>query len=303
MYGRLYAYYSYSDRVGCTRDFDYVCSENTLEGLSPVVSMAERGSNSGSGEVDVAARSLEGSPTETTSARTSGDVGSGVDSATDETKTDSLEAEFTISHANLPLTEVTERRSAVSVSIKHVTPTEDARLLVFSVHGESLDGFDRSLAVDHTVSNRLLIAGSCGSRIYRVELADHAVSVRPRLVEAGGHATTVEIREGNWDISAQFVAREALSDFRRYCAGEEISFRLHKLCLVDEEGNREGGGLTPNQRKTLQRAYRSGYFEVPRGVTQTELAELLDVSPSAVSQRVRRAIDRLVAQQTWSGDE
>jgi predicted DNA binding protein len=184
-----------------------------------------------------------------------------------------------------------------------VTPTEDARLLVFSVRGERLDGFDRSITEDHTVSNPLVIAGSSGRRIYRVELTDNAVSVRPRLVEAGGHATTVEIREGNWDISAQFAARETLSNFRRYCAGEAISFRLHKLCLVDEEGNREGGRLTPNQRETLQSAYRAGYFEVPRGITQTELAELLDVSPSAVSQRVRRAIDRLVAQQTWSGDE
>lgn len=254
MYGSLYVYYSYSDHVDWTFNFDYVWSENSFERFSPVVSMAESGSNAGGSEVDVAASSCERNPTETTSARTSADVGSGVDSATDETKTDSLEAEFTISHANLPLTDVTEQRSTVSVRIKHVTPTEDARLLVFSVRGERLDGFDRSITEDHTVSNPLVIAGSSGRRIYRVELTDNAVSVRPRLVEAGGHATTVEIREGSWDISAQFAARETLSNFRRYCAGEAISFRLHKLCLVDEEGNREGGGLSPSQRETLQSA-------------------------------------------------
>jgi len=35
---------------------------------------------------------------------------------------------------------------------------------------------------------------------------------------------------------------------------------------------------------------------VPRGVTQEELARQLDISPSAVSQRIRRATNQLLAE-------
>ncbi|MFB6224144.1 MAG: helix-turn-helix domain-containing protein, partial [Haloarcula sp.] len=51
---------------------------------------------------------------------------------------------------------------------------------------------------------------------------------------------------------------------------------------------------TAEQQAALAAAHSEGYFEVPRGISQAELAKKLDISPSAVSQRIRRGMDQII---------
>ena len=52
--------------------------------------------------------------------------------------------------------------------------------------------------------------------------------------------------------------------------------------------------LTAKQRKTLELALDAGYYERPREVDLTYLASELDISKSAVSQRLRTAEMKLI---------
>lgn len=52
--------------------------------------------------------------------------------------------------------------------------------------------------------------------------------------------------------------------------------------------------LTAKQRRTLELALEAGYYERPREADLTYLAEELDISKSAVSQRLRTAETKLV---------
>lgn len=54
------------------------------------------------------------------------------------------------------------------------------------------------------------------------------------------------------------------------------------------------GKLTADQLLALEVAYRMGYFRVPQEATGTEVAERLETSQSAVSERLRRAEQRLL---------
>ena len=54
------------------------------------------------------------------------------------------------------------------------------------------------------------------------------------------------------------------------------------------------GVLTDKQRRTLELALREGYYERPRESNLTDLAEQLDLSKSAVSQRLRTAERKLI---------
>lgn len=54
------------------------------------------------------------------------------------------------------------------------------------------------------------------------------------------------------------------------------------------------GILTDKQRQTLELALEEGYYERPREVSLSELADRLDISKSAVSQRIRTAEIKLV---------
>ncbi len=53
-------------------------------------------------------------------------------------------------------------------------------------------------------------------------------------------------------------------------------------------------GLTPVQRETLLLAVDRGYYAIPRECTTLELAEELDISDQAVTERLRRAIVTVV---------
>lgn len=52
--------------------------------------------------------------------------------------------------------------------------------------------------------------------------------------------------------------------------------------------------LTDKQRRTLTLALEEGYYDRPRDATLADLADHLDVSKSAVSQRIRMAEIKLV---------
>lgn len=51
--------------------------------------------------------------------------------------------------------------------------------------------------------------------------------------------------------------------------------------------------LTETERRTLETAFRQGFFETPRNVTLAEIGEELDVSGPAVSKNLRRAQRKL----------
>ena len=53
-------------------------------------------------------------------------------------------------------------------------------------------------------------------------------------------------------------------------------------------------GVTDKQRKALTRAFESGYYDIPRGVTTEELATDLGISHQALSERFRRAHKGLI---------
>jgi predicted DNA binding protein len=88
--------------------------------------------------------------------------------------------------------------------------------------------------------------------------------------------------------------RAALTVFREECRDRGVSFRVREL----RESNSDDDAayfLTDQQHETLLLAYYAGYYDIPRGVSQGDLASQLDISTSAVSQRLRRAVAELIA--------
>ncbi len=71
-----------------------------------------------------------------------------------------------------------------------------------------------------------------------------------------------------------------------------VGFSLERP--FDPAGPGTGVGLSAEQRHALVAAYEAGYFEVPRGVTQSELAGRLGIGGSALPKRLRRGTARLI---------
>ena len=93
--------------------------------------------------------------------------------------------------------------------------------------------------------------------------------------------TPFEVRDGwvEWTISC---AREKVRDLLSSFDNEEIP---HRLVSTRGLSNRL---LTPRQRFVFDTAMQEGYYDVPRRITLTLLADVLDVAKSTLSAQLQR---------------
>jgi predicted DNA binding protein len=87
-------------------------------------------------------------------------------------------------------------------------------------------------------------------------------------------------------------SRERLRDLNRQCEAADVAVDF--LSDLETADAPNATTLSSEQRQLPVAAKRLGYFEVPRGASQRELAERFDVTPSAISQQLRSAIDGLI---------
>lgn len=93
-----------------------------------------------------------------------------------------------------------------------------------------------------------------------------------------------------WTVRTRFPDRETLVEFRKECEDREIGFSLRTLSRADECPEQSAERLTEAQRLLLMAALEEGYFDVPRGITLSELADRFDISDQAASERLRRGL-------------
>lgn len=105
-------------------------------------------------------------------------------------------------------------------------------------------------------------------------------------VRSGAVIAVVTIRD-------RAVLRNLLSDLRAVDARVSIEW-LVRAGGTDSTAEIDISHITTKQRETLETALEAGYYETPRETSLTELAEVLSISESAVSQRLNAAETKLV---------
>lgn len=197
-------------------------------------------------------------------------------------------------HDELPLVPTIENHADLTLRYEYESATDNRQLLFISAFCDDEDALERSLDVDPTISNPTRIATFADRTIYRVEV-DTDLEIVPDQCGADGlFVFTVTSGSGGWIVRGHLPDRDALSAFRACCRDRGISFRVTQLYDSSSSDDRTYF-LTEQQRELLMMAYYAGYFEVPRTITQDDLADRLEISDSAVSQRIRRAISELIA--------
>lgn len=203
-------------------------------------------------------------------------------------------AELALSSPTLVMTPTIEANPSARVCIQFQPAMDPERRRFFVlVEGGDFDAFDDALADDYTVAEPTVLAEQDGVRMYRLGLSEDVIAVTPTVTELGGMVLEMYSTGGLWLVKLQVPDRDALAAFREFCLDSGIEYQLERLYRT-EPTRSDDHGLTDRQRRTLLTAAREGYFDVPRSISQAELAENLGVSDSAVSQRVRRAVAALI---------
>ncbi len=187
------------------------------------------------------------------------------------------------------------RTPDVTVEPDYWTTIEPGLTVVFiSVYAceDDFEAFESAIETDPTVFDPVCVDRYPDRRIYRVAVTDRTVRIVSKTAELGGRLLEWRSTRDGWLVQLRFPDRDALVAFNDFCRDRDISVSVEHLRVSDDE---DDGviALTDKQQELLAVAYEEGYFDVPRGISQDELADRLEVSKSAISQRLRRAIGAL----------
>lgn len=198
-------------------------------------------------------------------------------------------------HEDLILRPSLCRTPEITIEPEYWTSAETGRRrLFFTAYGTAFDGFETALEIDPTVADPVLVDRYTDRRVYRVALTDRAITLVDATADVGGRLLSCSSSRDGWQFQLRFPSRDALVAFNTYCRDQDVSVTVDQLRLAGKESN-SVVSLTEKQQELLAVAYEEGYFDVPRRISQNELAERLEISKSAVSQRLRRAIAELCA--------
>jgi predicted DNA binding protein len=206
----------------------------------------------------------------------------------------SVLTEFTVPAEEFILYETLEEISETYVEIERVVANSEYVTPYFWASGGSFEQFECALEDDITVESITLLEDHDSERFYRVSWRQrtgtigHAVSqLKASILEATS--------DGNdWNLKLLFPRESSLTEFHDYCSNYDLSFHLTRLYESRHPNAFGKYEVTPKQRKALMTALDLGYFNIPRGATLEHVANELDISPNALSTRLRRGHANLI---------
>jgi predicted DNA binding protein len=208
----------------------------------------------------------------------------------------SLIAELRLTSSELPLTESLSAVPDMQLNVEQVIAEHPEQPIMFLwASGDDFTAFEDALESDITIHEFVVLEDACERRLYRVQISGQANTVLyPTDLEVGASRLAVTATARGIDVRIRFPDRDALRWFRDICDEKDICLSLRGLYEGSNSSARGRYGLSAKQQRTLRRASEDGYYHVPRKIGLDELADDLDISRQAVSERLRRGTDVLI---------
>lgn len=209
----------------------------------------------------------------------------------------SILAEFEATSPDLVLGPTLEAMPSLDVEIERQYAIDPDRPVVFCwVTCPDVDGLERALRRDPTVDEFDLLERRGRRLLYRIQRSDsNVIGAYRRWVAVGGELLRCRGSDARWEVQMRFPDRESFTTYHEFLERRGVAFDLQRL---SDGGNsrRTSDVLTAAQREAMLLAYEGGFFDVPRETTLSDIAQVLEISDQAVSERLRRGQTRLIAE-------
>lgn len=206
----------------------------------------------------------------------------------------SVIAELTVPGRDFGLGRVLETVSGVTIELESMVPMGGKPIPFFWVHDPHGERFEARLAEQDIIEDVREIEALDGRTLYALDWAADTDKLFRGIRLQNAQVLSATGTPNRWEFELRFPTHDALSDFQRYCNGKGISLDVNRIYNLTRPDSGPDFGLTPVQRETLLLAVDRGYYAIPRECTTLELAEELDISDQAVTERLRRAIVTVV---------
>ncbi|UTF52965.1 helix-turn-helix domain-containing protein [Natronosalvus rutilus] len=204
--------------------------------------------------------------------------------------------EFTIGSEDFQLGEVLSGTPNMHLELERIVPTGPMIMPFIWATGDSHDAFEAQVQAHPAVKEFLALDTVEESALYRIVWTDDPTDLIEGIAEAD--AVVLDAR-GNeqWTFRLRLPDHDKLSLFHNFILEHDLPIhidRTYTLTETTERGHRFN--LSQEQREALVLAARRGYFATPRETGLDALAEELDISEQAVSNRIRRGNEKILQQ-------
>lgn len=158
---------------------------------------------------------------------------------------------------------------------------------------EDLSAIPAALEQDSSVRSYSLVDDRDDERLYSLQIADDKLLPRDIIQRFDSTIREAYGTSDEWTIEVRFPDREDLSAVADLFDEYGIEVTYDSISELRDADDTRLNQLTDAQREAISEAIDQGYYEVPREVTLAELAERLDVTHQALSERLRRAQEKL----------
>ena len=207
----------------------------------------------------------------------------------------------TVRAADLALHHTLEALPELFFEVERIVTTgEDALMPLLWVRGSTRDEIEAALEEDPTVKEVELLGDFDDEWLFQMKWVSHVDLILEMLTNAEATVLDAVGHDEKWKLRVLYPRRSLFSETHAFCEEHGITFDVRAIRELDQEPAGRFG-LTGAQYEMLAEAAKKGYFEVPREVSLEDLADDLDISHQAASERLRRAMDALVEDALFVG--
>jgi predicted DNA binding protein len=138
--------------------------------------------------------------------------------------------------------------------------------------------------------------------LFTLDWDAHRDHVFAGITEHDGQLLSAVGTADAWEFELRFPSHESFSGFTTHCEDAQIPLDVTRVYNPTDPDAGPWYGLTEPQREAITLAVERGYYDIPRACTTQELADELDISDQAVTERLRRAIVTLVTHTLVTGE-
>ena len=208
----------------------------------------------------------------------------------------SITAKVHIRHEHLALVPTLQNLDGVSIRvITQGTTDPGSTYFPFLIEYDDHEELEAMLETDVTVEQFELIDRTGDTAIYYIEHTPETILISSVVTEEKGFLVHTETKNGGWLVTLLLPDRAALNAIWEYAIENEMELDIIEIYSNEDAGGESSYGLTDEQRSALQLAFAEGYFNEPRDVSLSEVADEMDLSSTAMSGRLRRGMRNLIA--------
>lgn len=177
-----------------------------------------------------------------------------------------------------------------SVTLETMVPLGEHPVPFFRLHDDVENSFEAAVREHESVKWVRLVDTHNGEALYALDWRITDDSFFGVLRETDATLLSAVGTGETWHFELRFPSHEALSEFEERYTGADLPVNVTRVYNPTKPDAGPWFGLTAPQREALALAVQEGYYSIPRRISTKELADILDISDQALSERLRRAI-------------